>query len=396
MQKTNEKHVLSPNVSPPVADRASDADFPRAGDRWEAEERLRIALDASSTGIFHWDIRADMVRWDENLNRLFGLTEAASPRTVAQFLLVVHPADRARVEQACRRCATVGATFNEEMRTVWPDGTTHWLSGKGRSYRDADGVLSYLTGAATDVTERVEHEHAEREMRAAAERAIRARDEVLAVVAHDLRNPVHTIMMSASAMLELALDEESRTQQLAIILRAASGMNHLIRDLLVAARIDSGSFEMKQSPVPVGPLLDEMMELFELQARDRHITIGCALDGELPLMSADRDRIVQVISNIVGNALKFTPRDGAIALRARLSGEMVEIAVADTGMGIPAEHLPHIFDRFWQADRRKMAGAGLGLAIAKGIVEAHGGRIWVESEVGRGTTFHFTIPAVTA
>jgi signal transduction histidine kinase len=232
----------------------------------------------------------------------------------------------------------------------------------------------------------------ERKARGEAEHAIRARDEMLGIVAHDLRNPVNTIVMAAATMLELPLDEEHRARTLGIIQRAAMTMDKLIRDLLDVTSIESGTLAIKPSRVHIDALLDETLEQFEPQARNRDISITCDVESGLPPAIGDRDRLTQVLSNIIGNALKFTPVHGYIALRARRTGDFAEISIEDSGAGIPPENVIRVFDRFWQADRTSASGAGLGMAIAKGIVEAHGGSIWVESVVGRGTTFRFTVP----
>ena len=158
----------------------------------------------------------------------------------------------------------------------------------------------------------------------------------------------------------------------------------------------------------VRALCDETLELFEAPARERRLMLRCEVGDDVPPVLGDRDRLEQVLSNLLGNALKFTAAGGQVRLSARavadggersradgsrhLAGDAVEISVADTGSGIPSDQLAHVFDRFWQADRQGRAGAGLGLSIVKGIVEAHGGDIRVESVVGEGTTFSLTVP----
>ena len=263
-----------------------------------------------------------------------------------------------------------------------------------------DGSTDRGIAVCLDITERRRAEaereallEREREAREVAERASRIRDEVLAVVAHDLRNPVHTIILSAGMLREIPLEEAQRQHRLGIIQRTAKGMEHLIRDLLDATRIESGTFAVRQARVHVRALLDETLELFEAPARERRIMLRCEVDDDVPPVLGDRDRLEQALSNLLGNALKFTPAGGQVRLSARVvAGGAVEIDVADTGSGIPGDQLAHVFDRFWQADRQGRAGAGLGLSIVKGIVEAHGGEIRVESVVGDGTTFSLTVP----
>ena len=225
-----------------------------------------------------------------------------------------------------------------------------------------------------------------------AEQATHARDEMLAIVAHDLRNPLNTILM-ASEMVREAAPIAKRPAEM--VLRAAERMNRLIEDLLDVARLQSGGLVVRPGVEPVAQILDEAMTMLQPLATAQGITMERADAAMVPPVRADAGRILQLLSNLVGNAIKFTPVGGRITLGALPQGREVLFWVADTGPGIASEQLPHIFSRFWQVDRADRRGVGLGLAIARGIVEAHGGRIWVESRVGEGSTFLFTVPAVT-
>lgn len=233
----------------------------------------------------------------------------------------------------------------------------------------------------------------EHEARARAEHAKKLRDEVLAIVAHDLRNPLHTILASSSAMLDLPLSAEERTQQLEVIRRSANTMNVLISDLLDVASIELGNLSIRREQFAIGEVLEHTAETFDRRAQACGITLEREVATALPPVNGDRGRLTQVLSNILANALKFTPEGGRIRLHAVPVTDAVEIAIENSGAGIAPEYLPHVFDRFWRADRSTRTSAGLGLAIAKGIVDAHGGRIWVESTPGEMTTFHFTVPA---
>jgi signal transduction histidine kinase len=229
-----------------------------------------------------------------------------------------------------------------------------------------------------------------------AQQATRARDELLAVVAHDLRNPLNTITLASDALLEEISESvhPSERRQIAIVRRSADRMNRLIQDLLEINRLESGRFVMEIRPCSAEAIVRESLEMLRALATANEIELSSDVSADLPRVSADFARVQQVISNLVGNAIKFTPRGGHISIRASMRSDEVLIEVQDDGAGIPADHLPHIFGRFWQADRRDKRGIGLGLAIAKGIVEAHGGRIWVESREGVGSTFFFTLPVV--
>ncbi len=229
-----------------------------------------------------------------------------------------------------------------------------------------------------------------------AQQATRARDDVLAVVAHDLRNPLNTVSMAVSLMLESTPPERvQERRQVEIVRRAADRMNRMIQDLLDVKRMESGRLTIDAKPEAAADLINDTLDMLRPLAAGSTIRLETSIDDNLPPVLADSSRIQQVLSNLVGNAVKFTPRAGRITVCAEAIENEVRFGVIDTGPGIPAEQLPHIFGRFWQAKSSDRRGIGLGLAIAKGIVEAHNGRIWVESHVGLGSTFYFTLPSAT-
>lgn len=364
-----------------------------------AEERLQVALEASGIGIYRFDFRTESLDWANGLAKVFGFPAEESPQSLDRLLGAIHRDDLPQVLAAYEQSAKHGADFDEEFRIVLPDGSVRWISDRARMTLDEAGAPRYLTGACTDVTalreavsDRLAMLDREQAARADAERAIRLRDEVMAIVAHDLRNPVHTIMMGAGAMAELPLSEPDKRRQLEVIRRSARGMDHLIRDLLDVTHIEQGKLAIQRQPAPVTPVIEEAVTLVTPLAHEARLAIDVDVPSQLPAMSADRARIVQVLSNLLGNAIKFTPPAGRIRVAARDIGDCVELTVEDSGRGIPAEDLPRIFDRYWQGDRASRKGVGLGLAIVRGIVEAHGGSVAVSSTVGRGTTFRVAVP----
>jgi signal transduction histidine kinase len=220
------------------------------------------------------------------------------------------------------------------------------------------------------------------------------RDDLLAIVSHDLRNPLFAII-SAAALLgddDVRADDASLAHCVGIIERNGRRMASMIKDLLDFEGLRGGGLSVAPSSLAVGPLLAETLEMIQPQARERsqQLTLVCP-DGVTAWF--DRERTLQVLSNLVGNAVKFTPEGGTVTLTAEPTATEVVISVRDTGPGIPPDDVAHVFDRYWQAKRADRRGIGLGLPIAKGLVEAQGGRLWVESEPGRGTTFFFTLPA---
>jgi signal transduction histidine kinase len=237
--------------------------------------------------------------------------------------------------------------------------------------------------------------HLERAARIEAEALAQEREDMVAIVAHDLRNPL-AVVAYASAALRRAGLHAGQEKQVDKIDRAVARMNRLMSDLLDIARIEAGRFAVQPARVPVGLLLADAVESVRGQADDKSISLTCSPAESLPPVWADRERLLQALGNLLANAIKFTAEGGAVALCAEEASDQVHFAVSDTGPGIPEGDQPHVFERYWQGTRKHRQGMGLGLAIAQGIVQAHGGRIWVESSLGSGSTFRLTLPSATA
>lgn len=227
------------------------------------------------------------------------------------------------------------------------------------------------------------------------QQALRAREEVLAIVSHDLRNPLNAITLAASLLERSQSIPPEDREQFEVIGLSAGRMSRLIEDLLDVTRLEGNKrLPIDPAPLEVEPLLEETYELFKTEAATRSIRLQFGTSGKVPRVYADHHRVLQVLSNLIGNAMKFTPEGGMISLRADAQDGYVLFTVSDSGPGIPKKNLTDIFNPYWQAKRAERLGAGLGLPIAKGIVEAHGGQIWVESEPARETRFLFTLPVV--
>jgi PAS domain S-box-containing protein len=223
--------------------------------------------------------------------------------------------------------------------------------------------------------------------------ATQRRDQVLGVVAHDLRNPLSTILMQTSALEPGGPEFERRSRKaIEVIHRAATRMNQLIQDLLDVSLIEMGQFPIQQARLSGGDLVVEAVETQKLLAASSSIELRLDVGSDVGEIWGEHDRLVQVFDNLIGNAIKFTTAGGWITVGAASNDQEVVFWVADSGCGLEPGDLPRVFDRFWQATRGDRRGAGLGLPITKGIVEAHGGHIWVESTRGRGSTFFFSIP----
>lgn len=239
-----------------------------------------------------------------------------------------------------------------------------------------------------------------------AQRAIQARDEVLGIVSHDLGNPLQAVFIGLDALERTRadgaaaapnrVDDAGEICYLSAIRRSAEQMERLIRELLEVRRLEEGHLVLRKTPRSLCALVAESLTLLEPLARVRSVSLVNEVSASQGLEAPmDGDRLLQVLSNLIGNAVKHTARGGRVVVSALRRATEIQVSVADEGPGIPQEDLARVFERFWRAERARGMGGpgmGLGLAIARGIVQAHGGRIWAESEVGRGSVFHFSIP----
>lgn len=224
---------------------------------------------------------------------------------------------------------------------------------------------------------------------------VRARDDMIGIVSHDLRNPVSAIRMLTGVMLDRDREDlvvAEMVDYASVIRQAAEQMDGLIRDLLDVTRVEAGRLAVSSHRENTEDLLSDALRTLAPVAAEKSLTIKLNAPDDLPDVIADRERIAQALSNLIGNAVKFSPPNGEIVVRVAVLESEIVISVTDTGRGMTPDQLTHAFDRFWQSSRTDRQGAGLGLAITKGIIEAHSGRIWVESTPGSGSTFYFTLP----
>ena len=234
----------------------------------------------------------------------------------------------------------------------------------------------------------------EQRARTEAESAVRTRDAVVSIVSHDLRNPLMAILGSAELLLEMIHDDVQGNvrPQLEALKHAASTMDRLVRDLLDVTRLESGPLPVTRRPLNIIDVVREVVGMFQPAVRSRRVAVTCDAPKDVPLLLGDRDRLGQALSNLIGNAVKFTPEGGVVHVGVEVQPGAVRVSVHDTGPGIPQDQLGRLFDRFWQASREDARGLGLGLTIVKAIVEAHGGSVAVESIVKKGSTFSITLP----
>jgi PAS domain S-box-containing protein len=310
---------------------------------------------------------------------------------------------RAAYEDEQRIIRTGRPVIDKEEREVYPDGSITWLSTTKVPIFDKAGRVLGLVGISRDITERKLAEEARIELareqasRAEAEAANRLKDEFLATVSHELRTPLTAILGWAKMLSGGHVGEEKRAEALETIVRNAQAQAQLINDLLDVSRIITGKLRLEVRTVELAEVIESAVAAVRPAAAAKGVGLQATLDPRAGAVLGDADRLQQVVWNLLSNAVKFTPRGGSVRVRLARGGSQVEVTVGDTGQGIAPEFLPHVFDRFRQADMgttRRHGGLGLGLSIVRHLIELHGGAVSAESEGrGRGATFRVTLPS---
>jgi PAS domain S-box-containing protein len=305
------------------------------------------------------------------------------------FVLFVAPADKQRFLSYLTGCFTRSSKQTLEL--------TLTLKHRGPLLVQLTSALGSQGGGSrvgcravlTDLGERQQAEEALRF-------SVRMREDFLAIVSHDLRSPLNSILLGAQALLKTAATSSELNAQgrnvLSIIKRSAERMNHLLGDLLDLSSMSAGHLSMQRATQDVADIAVAALELMKPAALEKALQLELQVEGDRLPSYCDRERVIQLLLNLIGNAIKYTPRGGSIRITVVPQTGSVLFAVHDTGPGIESTQLAHIFDPYWQAGKTAHKGVGLGLSIAKGIVEFHGGKLWAESELGRGSSFYFTLP----
>ncbi|CAN5447940.1 hypothetical protein BH10PLA1_BH10PLA1_00440 [soil metagenome] len=369
----------------------------------ESEERLRRGLDAGKTGTWDWDIPNNRVKWSERLYEFHGIKPGEFSERVEDFNKLVHPQDTDRVQKLIQESVKNRTPYEAEFRVVHPSGQIRWIATNGKVYYDAAGRPQRMLGATTDVTDRKWAEadrerllESERLARSEAERASRMKDEFLATLSHELRTPLTAILGWSQLLRTGTADQETLSQGIDTIDRNARVQTKIIEDLLDMSRITSGKIRLDVQRVDVAEVIRTTIETVTPAADAKEIRLVQVLDPLAGRVSGDPSRLQQVLWNLILNAIKFTPKGGRVQVVLERVNSHVEISVIDTGLGIDAKFLPHVFDRFRQADSsttRTHSGLGLGLAIVKQLVELHGGTVLARSAgEGKGSTFVVMLP----
>ena len=368
-----------------------------------SERRFKLAVAAAEMGLWDWDLRSGDVTWSERAREIAGFPALAPSAPAEKLLSLVHPDDHDRMRAVVERARTEGKGEGTVFRLCRPDGAVRWVLVYGRVSRGRDAAIERITGVVTDVTREKQAELEvqqsllrEREARAEAERSNRAKDEFLATLSHELRSPLSAALSWTSLLRRGLLDDDKRERALETIERNTRLQVRLIEDLLDISRIVSGKLTLEVGVVDARAVVDAAVDAARGSAELRKVALEVQRAPETLLVAGDPARLEQVVGNLLANAIKFTPAGGRITVASRRVGERAEIVVSDSGIGIAPEVLPHVFDRFRQADSsttRRYGGLGLGLAIVRHLVALHDGTVAAESPgENRGTVMRVQLP----
>ena len=371
------------------------------GNAIESELLLRTA-DNAGIGLWFWDIDDSKIYSTATCNELLGLP-SYEPVTFESFLTVVHPDDRSYVESLFERLQSQSIKYEDEFRVVRPDGTIDWISAEGKSIGDGIDAPNRMMGIVRKVTEqrRAAEELAkvydrERRARDEAVEANRAKDFFLAFVSHELRSPLNAILGWSKILLTKKVDDDTRRNALETIERSARLQTKLINDLVDSARVASGKLRLEFHPTNVAEIARVAYQAQKPAAEAHHLEFTLESEKDEITVFGDAGRLQQVLTNLISNAIKFTPEGGKVSVKVETTGESVSIHVKDTGQGISIEALPNIFRQFSQGEvgrSRTNSGLGLGLSIVKILVAKHGGTVQALSEgLGKGAEFIVTLP----
>jgi two-component system sensor histidine kinase/response regulator len=365
--------------------------------------RLSLAAEVARLGVWEWDLPTNTLTWDATMFEIYQF-EPIVPMQYGQWTAAVHPEDLPTVEAILQRAISDKGQGAAEFRILHSNGTIRHISAVERVVLDEQGIVCRMVGVNIDITAAREAEAELRAAKEAAEAASRIKSEFLANMSHEIRTPMNGVIGMTELLLESEVNAEQR-ECLGIVKSSADDLLTVINDILDFSRMEKGKFTLDPIDFSLRDMISDTVHVVALRAHQKGLELVVDIDADVPhTLRGDPGRLRQVLINLLGNAIKFTA-DGEIELRvSRQDGtpadSLLHFSVRDTGIGIPADRQQRVFEPFTQADgsvTRPYGGTGLGLTIASQLVDQMGGRLWLDSTVGRGSTFHFTasLPAVT-
>ena len=362
------------------------------------EERHALAVQGADIGIWDWDIERGTLYWSPLLKSMVGMTPEDEPVPGTTFKNLLHPDDQERVEEVLRRHLAERQPYDTACRLRRPDGSYRWIRVKAQATWNAAGSPIRLAGCIHDITDQKRAEDELRAARDAAETASRAKSLFLATISQELRTPLNTILGMGEILKDAVLSPPSaRCQEnTAVIHRSGQHLLGLIDDILEMARLEAEQVEFHEEAVALAAVLDEAIQAVRLSQRQPRHRLTLDLPSPLPVLSADRRCLKQVLINVLSEAVKSTPKDGRVAVKVSRSGAALDIVVEDSGPGDAGDVAPNVLHPLFRLENvmaQRHQGTALGLFISKVLVERHGGIFQVESNPGRGRAVYISLPA---
>lgn len=354
----------------------------------ESKERLKFAVDSAGLGTWDFDPQTQAVVWDKRCREIFGITRS-DIFDMEIFLATINEDDRIRVKNSIRETLNNkdSGEFDLEFRTAPINGKIKWLKTKGRAYFNEDGMAVRFIGTLLDIT-------VQRLLDEATHDLLSKKDEFISIASHELKTPI-TSLKAVLQMIERIISQKEEMKQITTFvqkgIKQVDKLVILIKDLLEVTQIQTGKLELKKTNFNLDEIIKDCCDDSQILSEKHHITI----EGEKKVaVYADRNRMEQVIINLISNAIKYSPDADKVVVNVAKAGNDIKVSVTDFGIGIPADTLPFLFDRFYRVDEvaQRYSGLGLGLYISAEIVKRHKGVIGIDSIPGKGSTFWFTIP----
>lgn len=355
------------------------------------QERFSIAADAAGIGVWDLDVPRDILVWDDWMYRLYGVKREGAAGAYAVSTNAIHPDDQTRVQEELQQALRGEKIFDPEFRVVWPDGDIRYLKASARVILDSAGAPVRMVGVNYDITEEKKAAEQTKEL-------ADMKSKFASMVSHELRSPLAIIKGAIDLISDGLAGDVSEKQK--YFLEAAKEnsdrLRRLINNVLDFQKMGAGKMVFNIRGNDLNEVVTEVRKGAVFLSKGKELEFSVQLDEALPPIRFDRDKIIQVLINLVSNAVKYTEK-GSVTLSTQRENNVAHVRVQDTGPGVKSEDLSRLFQPFEQLDGgrgKEKGGTGLGLAISKEIIFAHHGKIWAESEVGRGTTIHFILPII--